>query len=52
MTPDEDVRIKSQQRRAEVLSWLLAVPIGLLIVAMIVVYKLTVITLINAMTRT
>jgi hypothetical protein len=42
MTPDEDVRIKNQQRRAEVLSWLLAVPIGLLIVAMIVVYKLTV----------
>ena len=41
MTPDEDVRINKRQRRAEVLSWLLAVPIGLFIVAMIVVYKVT-----------
>ncbi|MGH9873881.1 MAG: hypothetical protein ACRD9S_15630 [Pyrinomonadaceae bacterium] len=42
MSPEEDVRITKKQRRAEVLSWLLAVPIGLLIVGMIVLYKLTV----------
>ena len=42
MTPDEEVKINKTQRRAEVLSWLLAVPIGLLIVAMILVYKLTI----------
>jgi hypothetical protein len=41
MTPDEEVRIEKKQKRAEVLSWLLAVPIGLLIVAMIVAYQLT-----------
>jgi hypothetical protein len=42
MTPDEEVRIKKKQNRAEMLGWLLAVPIGLLIVALIVVYKVTV----------
>jgi uncharacterized PurR-regulated membrane protein YhhQ (DUF165 family) len=42
MTPDEEVRIEKKQKRAEMLGWLLAVPIGLLIVALIVVYKVTV----------
>src|SRR5438309_1137123 len=42
MTPEEEVNIEKKQRRAEVLSWLLAVPIGLVIVAGIVIYKLTV----------